>query len=151
MKRPQAPIPSARIVRKHHLLVRVSHWLNVPLLLGMTITGLAIYWAAPVIRHAPDPQTGNTDYIADLSLALSSHLPGAKASPTWIYDRFSIGPGQLALALRLHWFFAYLFMANGAVYLIGLLAGRGYKALLPRASDVRDAFTCCATTWAFCR
>ena len=28
------PEPTALVVRKHHLLVRLSHWGNVPLLLG---------------------------------------------------------------------------------------------------------------------
>ena len=31
--------PGARLVRKHHLLVRVSHWLNVPLLAGPYVGG----------------------------------------------------------------------------------------------------------------
>jgi hypothetical protein len=31
-----------RVVRRHHLLVRVSHWLNVPILLGLILSGLSI-------------------------------------------------------------------------------------------------------------
>jgi thiosulfate reductase cytochrome b subunit len=30
-------------------------------------------------------------------------------------------------------------MVNGALYLLGLFAGKGYKALLPRRSDFREA------------
>lgn len=126
---PGAQVP---IVRQHHLLVRVSHWLTLPLLGVLTLSGLAIYWAAPVFRHAPDPATGNTDYLVDLGGFLSRHLPGATPSPTFLYDHWSIGTGQLALALRLHWLFAYLFMACGALYIVGLVAGGGYKALLPQ-------------------
>ena len=47
------------------------------------------------------------------------------------------GPFSSPQALRLHWLFAYLFMANGALYLAGLTAGGGWRALLPRASDCR--------------
>jgi thiosulfate reductase cytochrome b subunit len=47
---------------------------------------------------------------------------------------------MLASALRLHWFYAYLFMLNGLVYITGLAIGGGWRALLPRASDLRDAF-----------
>ena len=140
--RPKAPAPEVRIVFKHHALVRVTHWLNVPLLLGMIVSGLAIYWAAPVYQHAPNPETGSTDYLADLGVWIVRHVPGAHGYPrpkAWVYDHFSIGPQQLALALRLHWFFAYFFIANGLLYLVGLLAGGGYKALLPRRSDLRDA------------
>lgn len=139
MPKPTPPSPPVRIRRSHHLLVRISHWANLFLLLGMTLSGLAIYWAAPVFRHAPDPKTGNTDYVVDLGAALARFLPG-NGAPTWLYDHLSIGTGQLALALRLHWFFAYLFMANGALYLIGLAIGGGYKALLPRRADARGAF-----------
>src|SRR5215475_11809029 len=54
-----------RVVRRHHLLVRWSHWLNVPLLLGLILSGLSIYWASPVYQHKPDPLTGNVDPLAD--------------------------------------------------------------------------------------
>jgi len=36
----------ARVVRRHHLLVRCSHWLNVPILLGLILSGLSICWAS---------------------------------------------------------------------------------------------------------
>jgi thiosulfate reductase cytochrome b subunit len=108
----QAPI---RVVVKHHALVRLSHWLNIPLLLGMIVSGLSIYWASPVYGH-----------------------PRALAS--WIYEHVGVGTGSLAAALRLHWLFAYLFMANGVLYLVGLAAGRGWKALLPGLSDVKESF-----------
>ena len=52
---------TVRIVPKHHALVRLSHWANVPLLLGLIASGLSIYWAAPVFQHAPDPLTGSRD------------------------------------------------------------------------------------------
>jgi hypothetical protein len=34
------------VARKHHLLVRWSHWLNVPILLGLILSGISIYWAS---------------------------------------------------------------------------------------------------------
>lgn len=127
------------VVPTHHALVRITHWLNIPLLLGMILSGLAIYWASPVYHHAPDPQTGNSDYFADVGAWAAAHLPGqAKSSSPgdWVYNHVSLGPGMLADALRLHWFFAYLFIANGVLYVVGLLLGGGYKALLPRVSDI---------------
>ncbi len=135
--------PRVRIETRHRALVRLTHWLNVPLLAGLIVSGLAIYWAAPVYHHAPDTTTGNTDYVGDIGIWITSHVPGLQDYPrpqTWVYDHFSIGPWQLAVALRLHWFFAYLFVANGVLYLFGLFAGGGYRALLPRRSDLRDAF-----------
>ena len=43
------------VVRKHHLLVRYSHWLNVPILLGLILSGVSVYWVSPVYQHKPDP------------------------------------------------------------------------------------------------
>ena len=127
---------------KHHVLVRWTHWLNIPILLGMGLSGLSIYWASPVYKHAPDPATGNEDYFADLGNWVVHHVPGLGhyAEPdAWFYNHFSLGTGLLASALNIHWLFAYLFMLNGLAYLIGLGLGGGYKALLPRRTDLRDA------------
>ena len=49
-----------RVVRRHHLLVRCSHWLNVPILLGLTLSGLSACSASPVYQHKQDPVTGNS-------------------------------------------------------------------------------------------
>jgi len=60
--------PGVLVVRKHHFLVRWSHWLNVPLLLGLILSGISIYWASPIYQHKPDPNTGNTDVAADIGI-----------------------------------------------------------------------------------
>src|SRR5262249_10907184 len=44
----------ALIVCRHHVLVRISHWLNTPLLIGLILSGISIYWASPIYEHAPD-------------------------------------------------------------------------------------------------
>jgi thiosulfate reductase cytochrome b subunit len=151
-----AGIPeAARVVRtKHHVLVRISHWLNIPFLLGLTVSGLSIYWAAPVYHHAPtpftymDPQSQQpvndttTDYLGSIGLWIVRHVPGQRhytPPADWLYNHISLGTGDLAPALRLHWLFAYLFMANGLLYLVGLGLGGGYKALLPRRGDLQNA------------
>ena len=138
------PPPAMRaVVAKHHALVRLSHWLNIPILLGLILSGLSIYWAAPVYTHPADPTTGSADYLADLGSWAVRHLPGQLGygrPGRWFYNHASLGTGMLAEALRLHWLFAYLFLANGAVYLAGLLLGGGYRALLPRFADVPGAF-----------
>ena len=135
--RPSAP--PARVIPKHHALVRLSHWANVPLLLGLAASGLAVYWAAPVFMHAADPASGSHDYLRDLGAAAARLLHSGGDARTWFYDHLSLGPHALADSLRLHWVLAYLFMLNGALYLVGLIAGGGWRALLPRPSDVADA------------
>jgi len=139
--RAAAAEPPVRVVRKHNGLVRLSHWVNVPLLLGLIASGLSIYWAAPVFHHPPDPVTGSRDYLRDLGVAIAGALHDRGGDPrTWVYDHLGLGARQLAVALRLHWALAYLFMLNGLLYLIGLIAGGGWRALLPRGSDAGDAF-----------
>ena len=130
---------SIRVVRKHHGLVRLSHWVNVPLLLGLIASGLSIYWAAPVFTHARDPVTGSRDYLVDLGRAIAGTLRSGGDPRYWIYDHFGLGGRALATALRLHWLLAYLFMLNGALYALGLVLGGGWRALLPRRSDVAEA------------
>src|SRR6476620_838719 len=74
------------VVIKHHALVRLSHWLNVPILFGMIVSGLSIYWASPVFVHKPNPITHSRDYLADLGIAIARKVPGAKADPSWFYN-----------------------------------------------------------------
>jgi thiosulfate reductase cytochrome b subunit len=133
---------AALVARKHHWLVRLTHWLNIPFLLGLGLSGLSIYAISPVYHHAPGPQ-GNTDYLVNLGRWICRHVPGEQgyADPgNWVYNHFSLGPGILASALRWHWLFAYLFMANGLLYLVGLGLGGGYRSLLPQRPDLRGAF-----------
>jgi thiosulfate reductase cytochrome b subunit len=135
--------PGVFVARRHHLLVRWSHWLNVPILLGLILSGISIYWASPIYQHKPDPLTGNFDVVADIGIWICAHVPGLhhySSPPDWAYNYLSLGPGMLAAALRLHWLCAYAFMMNGAVYLAGLVAGGGWRGLLPRRTDMSGAF-----------
>jgi thiosulfate reductase cytochrome b subunit len=134
--------PGVPVAKKHHLLMRWSHWLNLPILLGLIVSGISIYWASPVYQHKPDPNTGNVDVAADIGIWICTHVPGLhnyNSPPDWLYNHMSLGPGMLALALRLHWLCAYSFMLNGMVYLAGLVMGGGWRSLLPRRTDLFDA------------
>jgi hypothetical protein len=62
--------PGVLVARKHHLPVRASHWLNVPILLGLILSGVSIYWASPIYQHKADLNTGNVDVAGDRNLAL---------------------------------------------------------------------------------
>src|SRR5467141_250426 len=67
--------PGVLVAKKHHLLVRWSHWLNVPILVGLILSGLSIYWASPVYQHKPDPLTGNVDRLADIGIWIPHAQP----------------------------------------------------------------------------
>jgi thiosulfate reductase cytochrome b subunit len=134
--------PGVLVAERHHILVRCSHWLNIPLLLGLILSGISIYWASPVYQRKPDSVTGNFDMAADIGIWICAHVPGQHhyaSPPDWIYNHMSLGPGMLAPALRIHWLCAYLFMLNGLVYVAGLVMGGGWRSLLPRRTDLVDS------------
>ena len=54
--------PGVLVVKRHHLLVRWSHWLNVPILLGLILSGISIYWASPIYQYKPDPNTLSVEH-----------------------------------------------------------------------------------------
>lgn len=139
--------PVKKVVRKHHILVRITHWLNIPLLLVLGWTGMSTYWAAPVYKHTDSSlwpsKDGQSDYVVNIGHWAVKHVPFQShyTDPdNWVYNHFSLGGGELATALNLHWLFAYLFMLNGLVYLIGLGLGGGYRSLLPRTADAAATF-----------
>src|SRR5260370_6972816 len=88
-----------RVVCRHNLLVRCSQWLNVPILLGLILSGGSIYWASPVYQNKPDPATGNFDPLADVGIWICAHVPGLhqySSPPDWVYNHTGLGPGMLA-------------------------------------------------------
>src|SRR6202035_4988063 len=106
-----------------------------PILVGLILSGISIYWRSPIYQHKPDPVTGNFDVTADIGIWICAHVPWLhhyNSPPDWVYNHLSLGPGMLAPALRLHWLCAYAFMLNGAVYVVGLISGGGWRGLLPR-------------------
>jgi thiosulfate reductase cytochrome b subunit len=136
--------------------VRVTHWVNVLCLAGLLMSGLQIFNAHPAlywgkashfddplleITAAPDaqgePVKGVTrvfgrEFDTTGVLGLSTGAGGEYAQvafPGWITV-----PEQrdLATARRWHFFFAWLFVLNGAVYLLsGLLGGHFRRDFLP--------------------
>jgi len=105
----RAPRTRALVVCPHHILVRISHWLTIPLLLGLILSGMSIYWASPVYQHNPDPQSGNFDYFADAGIWICAHIPWLHhyANPAdWVYNHISLWPlharlrSAFSLALR---------------------------------------------------
>src|SRR5712675_1729288 len=67
--------PGVLVAKRHHLLVRWSHWLNVPILLGLILSGISIYWASPIYQHKPDPLTGHFDVAADIGIWICGPVP----------------------------------------------------------------------------
>ena len=106
-------------VKRYHGLVRLAHWLNAIVLLGMIASGLQIYMAFRHFGPRGEPYPNPFD--------------GA-ALPEW--SRLG---GWLAGGLNWHFALAWPFVITGLVYL-GFLAWSGeWRTLLFRPRDVGPA------------
>ena len=108
------------LVRRHHWLVRVTHWANAVLLVGMIGSGLQIYAAFSHFGprggpYFPNPWDG-------------------KPFPRWA----TLG-GWLAGGLNWHFFLAWPFVLTGAAYLLYMAFSGEWRSLVFRPSDVPRA------------
>ena len=109
------------LVKRHHGLVRLAHWLNAVLLVGMIASGLQIYVA--YARFG----------LRDRPLPLPNPLEGGPI-PGWA----RLG-GWLAGGLNWHFALAWPFVITGLVYLGFLLVTGEWRSLLFRPRDVGPA------------
>jgi thiosulfate reductase cytochrome b subunit len=119
-KRAAPAHPAARrLVRRHALTVRITHWLNVLCFSLLLMSGLQIFNAHPRLYWGA--------YGADTDQAFIAL--GEGAFPSWItlpsYH-------DLAAGRQWHFFFAWLLVLNGLVYLAhAILRGHLVRDLLP--------------------
>jgi thiosulfate reductase cytochrome b subunit len=151
------------VIYRHAVAVRATHWINVLCLALLLMSGLrifnyhpALYWGDYGYRGVPsvvsigsaiDPASGEpvgVTRIAGWSFVTTGVLGVSydsergmvrRAFPAWLTL-----PGEPGLALARDWHFlmAWLFVANGAVYLLfGLLSGHVRRDLAPAADQLR--------------
>ena len=153
--------PGQRAVYRHRLVTRLCHWVNVLALSVLLMSGLQIfnahprlYWgqyganADPALLEmgAVQNQDGSATGVTKLGpwtfktsgvLGLSKvdGQPQQRGFPAWI----TLPSYQdLATGRRWHFFFAWLFVINGAVYwLHTLISGHLKKDLLLRPEEAR--------------
>ncbi len=139
-------MPESRLVYRHRWPVRVMHWINVICLFVLLGSGLqifnahpALYWgnrsdpgkAILTLRGGMDAQ-GNprgTTHIGGHAFDTTGVLGASKVDGEWAARGFPAwatipGPGWLAMGRRWHFFFAWLFVANGIAYVGWSLASR---------------------------
>jgi thiosulfate reductase cytochrome b subunit len=106
---------------KHPLMVRLTHWVNGPVLLLMIWSGLLIYWAQDdyAIR------IGNWEVI--------------KFFPTWFYNGLGL-ESQLALGMAVHFTLAWLFGVNGIIYVLYTFVSGYWRHLMPNRRTPIEAF-----------
>lgn len=122
---PPAPARNRPPVKRHHWLVRLTHWANTILLVGMIASGLQIYNAYQ--RFGPR----DTPYAV---LNPVEVIQGTPAAPEWA----RLG-GWLAGGLNWHFALAWPFVLTGLAYLVYLLFSGEWRSLLFRPRDVKPA------------
>jgi len=107
-------------VKRHHWIVRFTHWATLVLLIGMVTSGLQIYGA-----YAKFGEHGGPYYV---NLFQDTGFPGWSRLGGW-------------LAGALNWHFALMWglVGVGLLYLCYVVASGEWRALLFRSRDVRGA------------
>ena len=146
---------------RHALAVRVTHWINAGAIFFLLMTGLNIFNAYPMLHWgqygaSPDAEhawlaigsTSGADprgyvRIGNLSIDTTGILgrsdSKAGAPQTIAYPHWATFPSyrDLATARNFHFFFAWMLVINGLVYLIySLVSGHVRRDLLPTAAEL---------------
>lgn len=149
------------VVYRHSAVVRVTHWINVLCLLVLFMSGLQIFNAHPSLYfgNRSDPEAavltigpeqkedgsyigvvkiGGTTFDTTGMLGLFKGADGeveGRAWPSWITLP---SYRDLASGRRWHFFFAWLFVLNGLLYLLhSLLTGHTWRDLVPTRAQLK--------------
>ena len=153
--------PAKVLVARHSLVVRLTHWTNVVSLLFLLLSGLqifnahpALYWgqqsdfAHPWLAMGAEVHGGQLRGVTSLGSARfdTTGFLGVSAQhgalvqrgfPTWLTipaERF------LAVGRRWHFFWAWVFALNGAIYIAsGILTRHLRRDLLPTGAQLKPS------------
>jgi thiosulfate reductase cytochrome b subunit len=110
-----------KIVKKHSLAMRWFHWVNFPVLMVMTWSGLLIYWANDVYKLGWD----NTTIL--------------KFFPESFYDALHL-KFKLAEGMAFHFVFMWLFFINGFLYVLYTILSGEWRELVPNRHSFKEAW-----------
>jgi thiosulfate reductase cytochrome b subunit len=122
--------PSIRLVERHSLAIRWMHWANFPLLFIMIWSGLLIYWADSI---PPGTHAAEVYRVGIGSWTLFRFFPG------WFW-RILDAPYRLTEGIGYHFFFMWLFAANGLTYVLYTWFSGEWRYLLPDRNSLREAW-----------
>lgn len=155
-----ASVERERLIYRHGVVVRVTHWINVVCLTVLLMSGLQIFNAHPGLYFGQQSDFKNP-VLAMTASGLDQPTEGAitifghsfdttgffglttgpdgtyqeRAFPSWITLP---GEQDLATGRRWHFFFAWLFVVNGLIYLVwGAINGHFRRDLAPSGSQLR--------------
>ena len=116
-------MPNGRCIYRHRFWVRMTHWVNVVCMTVLLMSGLQIFNAHPAFYW------GNISDFDNPVAAIGTF-------PDWVTLP---GSQWLAMGRRWHFFFAWLFVGNGALYaLLAIASGHFRRDLVPTPSALRQ-------------
>jgi thiosulfate reductase cytochrome b subunit len=144
-------------VYRHRLPVRISHWLNVPFLIILIMSGLQIFNAHPALywgdrsdrdrallsMRSVQTDSGEMKGITTIfghqfdTTGVLGYSDGMRRGfPAWA----TVPSGKwLAMGRQWHLFFAWIFVINGLMFTAYALASRhATRDLAPTGRDLRD-------------
>jgi thiosulfate reductase cytochrome b subunit len=110
-----------RLEKKHPLVIRWCHWINVPVLAVMIWSGLLIYWANDVYR------------VEVGGVTLFHFFPDA------FYRALHL-EYHLAEGMAWHFLFMWFFALNGLVYALYTVLSGEWRHLVPNRRSFREAW-----------
>jgi len=148
--------PAIERVYRHRLPVRISHWLNVPFLIILIMSGLQIFNAHPALYwgdrsdrdrallsiRSVDNENGEVKGVTTIlghqfdTTGVLGYSDGMRrAFPDWA----TIPSAKwLAMGRQWHLFFAWLFVVNGLIFTAYAFASRhATRDLVPTGRDLR--------------
>jgi thiosulfate reductase cytochrome b subunit len=151
------------LYRRHALALRVLHWINALAVFILLMSGLQIFNAHPALYWGQSSYTGDPPIASigayrapDGSLIGITQIDGARFHTTGVlgvssdsrgapvsrgFPSWATIPGDrwLAIGRSWHFFFAWLFVLNGAAYAIhSVVSRRLQRELAPRRGDWRS-------------
>ena len=108
--------------KKHSLALRWMHWVNFPVLMVMMYSGMRIYWS-----DLQEPYT-----IGIGSWEIFTFWPDTVNSGLQL-------SASLAKGIAFHLNFGWLFVINGAIYMLWLSRKGQWRHIVPDAQGLKDA------------
>ncbi|MBB3456882.1 thiosulfate reductase cytochrome b subunit [Rhizobium sp. BK313] len=151
--------PRTIYIRRHSIVTRLTHWLNVLCLSLLLMSGMQIFNAHPSLYWGQYGGDGDPSWLAisatdgdtqpygnfrvgSLTIPTTGLLGASKEDGQWAERAFpawaTIPSYQdLAAGRRWHFFFAWLFVFNGLIYLLyGFIAGHFRRDLAPTGAEI---------------
>jgi thiosulfate reductase cytochrome b subunit len=122
-------VATIRLEKKHPLAIRWMHWVNFPVLFTMIWSGLLIYWndSDNAYQH---PHAVYRVGVGSLTLV--------RLFPPWFWKLIN-APYRVTEGLGYHFFFMWIFVINGILYVSYLLISGEWRVLVPERRSFMDA------------